>query len=307
MSLRDNAKVSIELGVEDFKLGVDGDEKRFISSIRNIYAGILLLFKHKLQLLSPSSDLLITKKISVVRDANGVIGFKGEGKKTIDYDEIKERFKSLNISADWGKMGQIRDIRNNLEHYEHTAPKEQAKKIIYDTFLVLKDFIVRELDETPVDILGDITWEYITAQKNIYQEERKAWEDLIEAEFDDEARIQDALYNLTCPECDIDLFIKTADKLKCKNCGKELEKEDYIELAFQNAYTLSVRDYKHGASEIICKCPECEREAYFIEDDRCYACDASGHARCDCGNYKEPDNEKCDDCAHMDYLMSQDD
>lgn len=65
MSLLNNAVDSIQVGVEDFDMG---DDRRNSSAIRNIFAGILLLYKEKLCRLSPEHDkeLLIKKKIRPV-------------------------------------------------------------------------------------------------------------------------------------------------------------------------------------------------------------------------------------------------
>lgn len=49
MSILKNAVDSIALGLEDYETSIaEEDERRIISCTRNIYAGILLLFKHKL-------------------------------------------------------------------------------------------------------------------------------------------------------------------------------------------------------------------------------------------------------------------
>lgn len=49
-SIKNNAVLSIRLAVEDYKTG---DPVRTISALRNITAGILLLYKEKLLRLSP--------------------------------------------------------------------------------------------------------------------------------------------------------------------------------------------------------------------------------------------------------------
>ena len=46
-----NAIESIRLGIEDYNLA-NKDEGRILSSIRNIYAGLLLLFKEELRCFS---------------------------------------------------------------------------------------------------------------------------------------------------------------------------------------------------------------------------------------------------------------
>ena len=53
MSMMKNAVDSIWIGMEDFH---DDDPRRAVSAIRNFYAGILLLFKCKLQELSPEGE-----------------------------------------------------------------------------------------------------------------------------------------------------------------------------------------------------------------------------------------------------------
>ena len=74
-----------------------------LSATRNITAGVLLLFKEKLRQLSPSDsdEVLIKQRIQPEFDANGSVIFKGDGKKTVDVQQIEERFKALNIEANW--------------------------------------------------------------------------------------------------------------------------------------------------------------------------------------------------------------
>ena len=74
MSLLDNARNSIIMGLEDYASG-EKDLKRLISCARNLFAGILLLFKHKLVELSPpnSNEVLIKARIRPERDHSGNI------------------------------------------------------------------------------------------------------------------------------------------------------------------------------------------------------------------------------------------
>ena len=54
VSILKNAIDSIAIGLEDYE---STDERRIVSSTRNIFAGILLLFKHKLCELSPTRKM----------------------------------------------------------------------------------------------------------------------------------------------------------------------------------------------------------------------------------------------------------
>lgn len=91
MSILQNAIDSIALGMEDF---ASTDPRRLISCTRNLFAGILLLFKAKLADLSPpdSDEVLIKQHIVPILDSSSYLQWKGKGEKTVDYDQIKVRF-----------------------------------------------------------------------------------------------------------------------------------------------------------------------------------------------------------------------
>ena len=94
MSIIQNAIDSIQIGIEDYE---DSDDRRSVSAVRNISAGILLLYKEKLCQLSPegNKELLIKQNIRPIQNEDGDIVFEGKGYKTVDVQSIKERFKSL--------------------------------------------------------------------------------------------------------------------------------------------------------------------------------------------------------------------
>ena len=101
-TILNNAVLSIKIGVEDYDSTQSG---RVISSVRNIYAGILLLFKEKLRRLSPSnSNEVLIKRDVIPRLNNGVLEFFGTGKKTVEAWQIENRFSNLGIRIDWEKM-----------------------------------------------------------------------------------------------------------------------------------------------------------------------------------------------------------
>ena len=114
MSIIQNAIDSIQIGIEDYQ---DGDDRRSVSAVRNISAGILLLYKDKLCQLSPdeNKELLIKQNIRPVQNESGDIVFEGKGNKTVDVQSIKERFKSLNVSVDWGRFDEINKLRNQIK------------------------------------------------------------------------------------------------------------------------------------------------------------------------------------------------
>ncbi len=101
MSILQNAVDSISIGLDDYR---SSDPRRLVSATRNIYAGILLLFKHKLSLLSPagSDEVLLKQKVQPSKQPDGQIGWIGKGRKTVDAIQIQERFEALDIEVRLG-------------------------------------------------------------------------------------------------------------------------------------------------------------------------------------------------------------
>jgi hypothetical protein len=116
MSILNNAVESIQIGVEDFR---SPDPRRQLSAVRNVAAGILLLFKEMLRRLSPADDaeLLIRTTLLPHQPEDGVLRFRGTGRKTVDVQQIRERFGSLRVDVDWRLFEKISGIRNDMEHY----------------------------------------------------------------------------------------------------------------------------------------------------------------------------------------------
>jgi hypothetical protein len=171
MSLLDNAISSIKIGIIDFEN--NEDEGRLLSSVRNIYAGILLLYKEKLRRLSPpdTQEVLIKQKIKPSFDKNGKIIFIGSGKKTVDHFQIKERFDALNIKIDWGKLERINNIRNNIEHYYSTNSEQEIIEVVANSLNLIKDVLIDHLDEDPINLLGENCWNSLIHTAEVFEEE----------------------------------------------------------------------------------------------------------------------------------------
>lgn len=82
ISILQNAIDSIAIGLEDFE---STDNRRIVSSTRNIFAGILLLFKYKLCELSPegTNEALIKQRVFPTIDTTGAVSWIGKGTKTV--------------------------------------------------------------------------------------------------------------------------------------------------------------------------------------------------------------------------------
>ncbi len=103
--------------------------------MRNFYAGVLLLLKEKLRRESPpnSRDALIYERVEFRRQRDG-IAFVGKGSKTIDVEQIKDRFKTLDLSLDERRLEQLRNIRNDIEHHSTKQSHAKVQEAVARTF-----------------------------------------------------------------------------------------------------------------------------------------------------------------------------
>ncbi|OCQ91974.1 hypothetical protein BCD64_26345 [Nostoc sp. MBR 210] len=258
MSLLNNAIESIQVGVEDYLMG---DSKRYLSSVRNICAGILLLYKEKLCRLSPSHDkeVLIKKDISPFQDEKGNLIFKGNGKKTVDVQQIKERFKTLKITVDWKRFDELNELRNNIEHYYTDKSPNTVREVIAKSFILIRDFIRDVLNEEPHHLLGDISWQALLKTAEVYEAEKEICKKSFEhIEFKHQI-LQEAVEHLRCPSCHSGL-IKAKDNyqfsiltsLSCVSCGKAFEFGDVMKECLEDCKDFS--DYE----ENFAYCNDCE-------------------------------------------------
>ncbi|MGT2476663.1 hypothetical protein [Paraburkholderia terrae] len=292
---------SIQIGVEDFQ---SPDPRRVLSATRNITAGVLLLFKEKLRLLSPpgSDEALIKQKLVPQFAPDGSVVFKGSGKKTVDVQQIKERFKSLNIVIDEVTLDKINDIRNNIEHYLTNESPNAIKELVARSFLIIRNFLAKELDLEPVDLLGVKTWNLLLETAEVYEKERQACEDAIEAIEWGSPAMHGMASELSCPNCESTLVkpvesdVASVQELefKCTVCGEVSELADMLEKALADHFAYEIyTSVKDGGGSPLATCWECGRETYIVEDGECAACGATpAHDHCAvCHAHLGPDEQ----------------
>ena len=229
-----NAIDSIQVGVEDYLM--EEDERRYLSAVRNICAGILLLYKEKLKRLSPedNKEVLIKQFIMPICDDQGNISFVGESDRTVDVPTIEKRFKSLNIKYDWSGFKELNTLRNNIEHYYTDKSPSAVREVIVKSFLIIKDFISQYLEAEPFNLLGEDCWQTLLETEEVYKAEekncRQSWENL---GFKSSV-LEHIVGNIRCPVCHSNL-IKAKDKsnifpsLSCSSCSNSFEVNDVVE------------------------------------------------------------------------------
>jgi len=278
-----NAIQSIQIGIEDLQ---SDDSRRVLSAIRNVTAGILLLFKEKLRQLSPegSDEVLIKQRIQPEFDQSGNVVFRGEGKKTVDVQQIKERFHSLNIQTEWNRFQKVVDIRNAIEHYCTAESADRMRELLADSFIIIRNFVTKQLGCEPVDLLGEETWSVLLEVAEVYQRELEECRELMKGiSWDSDGMTAMAEY-LRCPECHSALVKPTGisnsskfeTEFSCSSCGHVATVSEMAEEAIDECFSYEIYSAaKDGGEPPIETCPQCFKESYLVEEDLCAACGGS--------------------------------
>jgi hypothetical protein len=280
MSILQNAIDSIQVGIEDYETE---DDRRSASAIRNIFAGVLLMYKEKLCRLSPDYDkeLLIRKDVRPTLNDTGQLVFVGRGSKTVDVQSIKELFKSLNIDVDWKRFHEINALRNDLEHYFTSKSPDVVREIVSKSFLLIRDFLSNELGEDPQDLIGQDCWSVLLNVADVYAAEEMACNEAIKKVDWKYESVQEALEYLRCPVCHSSLIEAPYEddsyptiNLHCKSCNNEFCFSDVVEQCIEDSLDGEAYfAHKNCDMPPYGECNECNQNTFVNSEGCCVVCD----------------------------------
>ena len=284
-----NAVISIQIGVEDF---LSDDPRRALSAVRNVVAGLLLLFKERLRELSPvdSNEALVKLEIRPKTNPAGAVVFVGTGKKTVDVWHIRERFKSLGVIADWRRFDAVLTLRNEVEHYGTSVSASKMKELLADAFVVMRAFITAELKRDPLELLGDATWQTLLNTATVFLEELAACKAAMAQIEWESPNLEMVAGFLRCKHCESPL-LKPLDPaatapwsllFQCAACGGSSEFCDISAAAagecFASDLYIAATD---GGDPPVVDCYQCGQTAFLLEDGLCIVCGADiQHTEC---------------------------
>lgn len=292
-SLLTNAVYSIEIGVEDFR---SSDPRRLISAVRNVQAGILLLCKEKLRQLSPagSDEVLIKARITPGIDASGQLAFKGQGDKTVDEQQIVERFGQLRVDLDWAPLRKLTRHRNVLEHYRFAGTREELREVVAQSATMIRRlFDVLGLD--PAEELHPDCWEFLLENESVFEGElARCLASTRSIRWRSPTMARAAATDLTCAFCHSELIELAAPaetdqdtaRLKCRACLATFPAKGEIWPTLvrhfgQDLYEAATQ----GGTPPVLRCRVCDEVAVVVDEGVCAACGAGGYElRCEVCN-----------------------
>jgi hypothetical protein len=276
--LKENALTSIRLGIEDFQRSLcgqeqNGDPARALSAIRNLFAGVLLLFKYKIATSVDSPD-----------DAATLIFNPPEVRTTIDVATIKKRFEGFDIEMDWATIEKLQDCRNHLEHLHPANTLGEVADFVAELFPILRDFVQTQMGEQPSELLGT-AWPIMLGHHTFFMDTRAecvtAW-----SEAGVPNLMQPWLEQCQCDECGSSLVRPHAEDIDegmtverhddafrygCVACGHSDLIGPLMLKNLNNAYDYDPRD---GGEPGVETCNECQRETFIIQERHCLWCGA---------------------------------
>ena len=316
MNLLTNAIEAIQVGIEDYNVG---SRPRLLAAVRNVYAGLLLVYKEALRRRSPpeSDEVLIKARVRLQEDPSGKVVAVGSGRKTVNVHQIRERFEALGITTDWKRFRKISLTRNDVEHYYTSINAEALQSVIANAFVILRGFIATEFHEDPKSLLGKTTWNKMLQITEVYEAERKACDEAIESIDWISPTLSEAVRSLHCSECGSDLLIATPAgapldqvSLKCRACGNEETSEKLIPRAIADGLSWELYlSFTDGNELPHVSCPECSEEAYVISEKMCAYCGYEATHTCVvCGSDIIPEElDSSPSCGWCAYKMIKDD
>ena len=310
-----NAIDSIELGIEDYKLG-SSDSKRYQSSVRNVFAGILLLLKSRLAEISKDNDFSLLFASSNKK--------RTERPQTVGYETLLTHLKGQGIEIDWKCLRDLHDYRNDIEHY-FSAKDSIVGSYIANSFLLIKKFIEEEWEYDPQECFSEKNWQELLKEESVHCEELARKTDDFNKVTWFSPDVERIFLRYRCSACDSDL-IRIENKIMpacdatmvsfvCRNCGQQWTYSELTKEIADELSTLNAMELKDGGQEIIGFCPECGEETYCSDGDVCLQCGAKGPfycSRCEieipmCELLTYAETEMCGWCAHMEERMLEDD
>ncbi|WP_369987627.1 hypothetical protein [Pseudomonas xanthosomatis] len=311
MTMLDNAVSSIRLGIEDFK-AIGADDARALSAIRNLSAGLLLMFKVRLQELSPpdSREALLKQSVTPSLDAAGKPIWIGKGNKTVDVQTIIDRLSALGVKGvDWTLLRKLIDIRNDVEHYYSTQPASVLAEAIAASFHLIQQFAPTYLERTPAELLGEDLWASLVAEEIFFNREYELCKTANEQVPWGHKFLKGSIKLLQCPACHSTLIRplqhredKSEIVFSCTPCSAEIPFVKAVESIATTYHFADLYDsMTNGGEAPVEHCSRCGHFSYLTEAFICLLClDQTPRPACaDCGTTLEAEIDPDDDLTRL--------
>jgi hypothetical protein len=298
-----NAVASIQLGIEDYQ---SNGKHRSLSALRNISAGVLLLFKEKLARMAP--DEVLIKKDAQLSWKDGQALWLPVGDKTVDFHGIKERFKLTGLKFDFSETNLILDQRNRIEHYVADIPAKTLRGTIAKAAIVISRFCREHLGEEAAALIGPDIWQVMLQEQAINAAEVGACRARMRQVKWPYPELEEMMTDHhTCGTCGAELaspvdphVLLEELKFSCASCGGVEDYKSAIESAFIGwAATHNHMSIKDGGEPVSDDCDRCLSDLVIASSGYCVACGYVRYATCQVCKQRFLKGHYCEYCDAM--------
>lgn len=202
--LRSNAKLSIELGVEDYLWGV-GDSRRYVTAVRNLFCGLLLLYKSYLAQVSKDQGCFIVRGDLDWEVVDGKIVERplDPDKKTLDVRGIENAFGKLGVVIDRKAVERVQRYRNQTEHlFDPKATDESVvMPCVVDCLKLVRDFMTSIMRIHPETFFDEKVLKVLVDNEGVVAKEREERKELLDGLSWPHAIARSLFGRATCPHC----------------------------------------------------------------------------------------------------------
>ena len=323
--LQENAKLSIELGVEDYLNGKN-DPRRYVTAVRNLFCGLLLLYKSHLAQVSKDQGCFIVRGDLdwEVVDGKIVVRPLDPNKKTLDVIGIGNAFKKLGVSIDHDAVERVRRYRNQTEHLfdSNATDVSVVMPCVIDCLKLVRDFMTSVMRMHPETFFDERVLKVLVDHEGVVAKEREERNGLLDGLNWPHAIARALFARATCPHCHSEMLFPAAESAKsdvteavftCRCCSEQVTYEtlmqyvtdDIWEGAVSSSLSSVSSDLSDGVDVSLWECPECSSMSFDTVHNVCLVCGHKGACgRCaaeiteeDMPGYTE--KHLCNYCAHM--------
>lgn len=323
--LRGNAKLSIELGVEDYLNGKN-DPRRYVTAVRNLFCGLLLLYKSYLAHVSKDQGCFIVRGDLDWEVLNGKIVVRplDPNKKTLDVKGVRDAFKKFGVVIDHAAVERVRRYRNQTEHL--FDPKATDVSVVMpcviDCLKLVRDFMTSVMRMHPETFFDGKVLKVLVDHEGVVVKEREERNGLLDGLNWPHAIARVLFARATCPHCHSEMLFPAAENEKndatkavftCRCCSEQVTYETLMQYVTDDIWEGSVSsslssvssDLSDGIDVSLWECPECSSMSFDTVHNVCLVCGHKGVCdRCaseiaeeDMPGYTE--KHLCNYCAHM--------
>lgn len=293
--LRENAILSIDLGVEDYIKGHD-DSRRYLTALRNLYGGLLLLYKSHLAYLSRNQECCIVRdKLDWEVAEDGNIKFKGlnPNGKTIDVHGILDALSKFKIAVDTVALERVRNYRNQTEHLfvVNGLRFEIIRAHVVDLLKLVRDFTTHVMRIDPAQLYTAQTLNVLVKDEKVVEKERMDRMDALSKLNWHKPFVKNVFVEITCPHCHSEFLFPEKQKGRasdtvfiCRTCGvgdtyenlMSYYTDDIFIGEFESHFFATEKGKFVQNSGTLWACPQCSTIAFDTIHGICLVCGHKG-------------------------------